>query len=167
MYAKSITYTDFDGNEQTETFYFNLTKAELVELEVSVDGGFAALLKSIAESSDGQTIIGYFKKIILMAYGKKSLDGRRFVKSQELRDEFEQMNAYSELFMELATNADSAALFMNSIVPADLRSNKNQLEIPNITKRPEVIPLPAPTERDLTGMSKEELIEELRRRNEQ
>jgi hypothetical protein len=117
MLKKVITYTDFDGNERTETFYFNLTKAEAMEMELSIDGGLVKLIEKIVEANNLKEIIGLFKEIILKSYGEKSSDGKRFIKSQEVRDAFSQTEAYSELFMELATNSDSAAAFVNGIVP--------------------------------------------------
>lgn len=117
MLKKSITFEDFDGNMRTEDFYFNLTKAELVELELSEKKGLAETLKEIVASNDGALIVEKFKTIILLAYGQKSEDGRRFIKTQALKDEFAQTAAYSELFIELATDADAAARFIKGIVP--------------------------------------------------
>jgi hypothetical protein len=169
MLKKTITFEDFDGNEVTDTFYFNLTKAELVELEVSSKGGFAEMLKRIVASKDGQEIIDNFKKIILMAYGEKSDDGRRFIKNQELRDAFQQTNAFSELFMSLATDADVAAEFMKGVVPADLLES-DQPQIPGLVtgkaEPPEdVTKAYVEDKKDFSQMSKEELVEELKRRN--
>lgn len=118
MYKKVIKYVDYDGNERTEEFLFNLTKAEVAEMEVSADGGLANKIDKIVKAKDGKEIIAIFKNVLLKAYGVKSSDGRRFIKSQELRDEFEQTEAYSQLFMELATNDSAAADFINAIVPS-------------------------------------------------
>lgn len=117
MLKKTITYTDYDGNERTEDFYFNLTKAECIEIEMSSDGGLSAMINKIVASQDNKRIIEIFKDIILKAYGEKSLDGKRFVKTQEIRDSFTQTEAYSQLFMELATDADAASAFINGITP--------------------------------------------------
>lgn len=117
MLKKTITYIDYDGNERTEDFYFNLTKAECAEMELSADGGLSKMMEKIVAEKDNKRIIEIFKSIVLKAYGEKSPDGRRFVKSDELRDAFMQTEAYSDLFMELATNADAAAAFVNGIVP--------------------------------------------------
>src|SRR6188768_4071496 len=113
MIKKTITFEDYNGTSRTEDFFFNLSKAELVELELSKKGGLAEFMKEIVASDDGQLIIEMFKKIVLLAYGQKSDDGRRFIKTPEMRSEFEQTEAYSELFVELATNADAAAAFIN------------------------------------------------------
>ena len=117
MLIKKITYIDFDGNERTEDFYFNLTKAEVAEMEMSTEGGLAKMLSKIVSAQDSKRIIEVFKDLILKAYGEKSPDGKRFIKTQELKDAFSQTEAYSELFMELALNADAAAAFVNGIVP--------------------------------------------------
>lgn len=117
MLKKSITYTDYDGNERTEDFYFNLTRAEVVEMEMGVTGGLTQMLNKIVAEQDSKKIIEMFKKVILTAYGEKSPDGRRFVKSEELSNAFAQTEAYSNLFMELATSEEAATKFINAIVP--------------------------------------------------
>jgi len=122
MLKKTITYVDYDGNERVEDFYFNLTKAEVAEMEMSEYGGLSNLLKKIVQEKDTKRIIEMFKDLILKAYGEKSPDGKRFVKNKELRDAFSQTEAYSELFMELASNAEIAAAFVNSITPV-IKSN--------------------------------------------
>lgn len=120
MLKKTITYTDYNGNERTEDFYFNLTKAEIMEMEMSTSGGLAEMIQRIVAAQDAPAIIKVFKDLVLRAYGQKSADGKRFIKNAELRDEFEQTEAYSILFMELATDADAAGKFVNGIVPADM-----------------------------------------------
>lgn len=117
MLKKTIPYIDYDGNERVEDFYFNLTKAEVAEMEHSESGGLSKVLSKIIAEKDNKKIISLFKDLILRAYGEKSNDGKRFVKSQELRDAFCQTEAYSELFMELAGNAEAAAAFVNGITP--------------------------------------------------
>lgn len=118
MLKKTITYTDYDGNERTEDFYFNLTKAEIMEMEVSQDGGLAKTLQKIVDEKDNKKIISIFKDLILKAYGEKSIDGKRFVKNDELKAAFSQTEAYSELFMELAMDDKAATAFVNGIIPA-------------------------------------------------
>lgn len=120
MLKKTITYTDYNGVERTEDFYFNLSKAEFMEMELGVSGGYAEMLKSIVNANDTPTLIKIFKDFVLRAYGEKSADGKRFVKSDAISEAFSQTEAYSILFMELATNADEAAKFVNGIVPSDL-----------------------------------------------
>lgn len=117
MLKKTITYTDYDGVQRTEDFYFNLSKAEIAEMELSTAGGLDKTINRIVAEQDGARIIALFKDLVLKSYGKKSDDGRRFIKNQELRDDFAQTEAYSDLFMELATDADAAAAFVNGIVP--------------------------------------------------
>lgn len=118
MLKKTITYEDYDGNQRTEDFYFNLSKAEVAEMEMSAEGGLTKTLESIVAAQDGKRIIETFKDLILKSYGQKSVDGKRFIKTQELREAFVQSEAYSELFMELATNADASAAFVNGIIPS-------------------------------------------------
>lgn len=117
MLKKTITYTDYDGNTRTEDFYFNLNKAEIAEMELSTNGGMEKMLTQIVNSQDGKRIMEVFKGIILKAYGVKTADGKRFEKSEEISKAFEQTEAYSELFMELVTDADKAAAFINGIIP--------------------------------------------------
>lgn len=117
MLKKTITYEDYDGNKRTEDFYFNLSKAEIMEMELGVSGGMTKMLDRIIAEQDGERIIKTFKEIILKAYGEKSPDGKRFIKSEELSTAFSQTEAFSQLFMELATDADAAAKFVNGIIP--------------------------------------------------
>jgi hypothetical protein len=118
MLKKTITYTDFNGNQRTEDFYFNLTKAEVTEMELAAEGGLSKAIEKIVAAKDNKQVIAIFKDLVLKAYGEKSPDGKRFIKSQELRDAFEQSAAYSDFFMELATNDEAAAAFVNAIVPS-------------------------------------------------
>ncbi len=125
MLKKTITYTDYNGMERTEDFYFNLSKTELIEMQTSVRGGLDAALKKIIDSNDEQATVRYFKDIIMKAYGEKSEDGKRFIKSEELSTAFSQTEAYSELFMELASNDKAAAEFVNGIMPANVAAGAN------------------------------------------
>ncbi len=117
MLKKVIEYTDYDGNKRTETFYFNLSKAEVAEMELSINGGLVNKINRLIETQDNAEIVTIFKDIILKAYGEKSPDGRRFIKSDELREDFSQTEAYSDLFVELASDAKAAAAFINAITP--------------------------------------------------
>lgn len=125
MLKKSITYTDYNGTERTEDFYFNLSKAEIMEMEMGVDGGLVEMINKIVAAKSAPAIIDVFKTLILKAYGEKSADGKRFIKSEELATAFSQTEAYSVLFMELATDADEAAKFVNGIVPAVEKNTNN------------------------------------------
>lgn len=120
MLKKTISYTDYDGIKREEDFYFNLSKAELTEMEMVTEGGLQKKIERITKSRNGKEIIDLFKDIILRSYGEKSDDGRRFIKSKELSEAFSQTEAYTELFMELATDADAAGAFINGIIPAEL-----------------------------------------------
>lgn len=117
MYKKTMTFTDYDGNSRTEDFYFNLSKAELIEMELSSEGGLEKLVNKLVAAQDGKRLIEIFKTIIHKSYGEKSLDGRRFIKSPEILEAFIQTEAYSDLFTELATNAEAATEFINNVVP--------------------------------------------------
>lgn len=119
MLKKTMEYTDYNGVTRKETFYFNLTKAEIMEMEMSTDGGFAEMIQRVVDAKDAPTIIKIFKELILKAYGEKSDDGKRLIKSEELSTAFSQTEAYSDLFMELSTDANAAAAFVNGIIPAD------------------------------------------------
>jgi len=126
MLKKTMTYEDFNGEERTEDFYFNLTKAELMEMNLTTEGGLDKLIEKIVNTKDIPQIVKIFKKIVLKAYGVKSDDGKRFIKSKELTDEFTQTNAYSDLFTALATDDEEAAKFINAIVPADISNEMNK-----------------------------------------
>ena len=117
MLMKTITYTDYNDVERTEDFYFNLTKAELMEMEMGAVGGLSGMIEKIVSAKDAPAIIKVFKELVLKAYGEKSADGKRFIKSKEISDAFSQTEAYSQLFMELATDADAASKFVNGIAP--------------------------------------------------
>ena len=110
-------YTDFNGVEREETFYFNLTKAELADWEFGVTGGLSKMVEKITATKDIPALAKLFKEALLKAYGVKSDDGRRFIKSEELSTAFSQTQAYSDLYMELAQDDKKAAEFINGIIP--------------------------------------------------
>ena len=130
MLAKTIKYTDYNGVERKETNYFNYNIAEIAEMELSTAGGLSEMIKKITEAQDGPSIMKLFKDIILGSYGVKSPDGKQFIKSDELSKQFSQTEAYAELFMELVTNADAAAEFVNGIVPKNAAKAANNAETP-------------------------------------
>ena len=111
------TYTDYNGNERTEDFWFNLSKAECVEMNLSTAGGLDAYLQKIVDTKDVPSLIKQFKDLVLKAYGEKSADGRRFMKNDEIRQAFAETEAYSMIFMDLVTDANAAVEFVNGIVP--------------------------------------------------
>lgn len=121
MLKKEITYTDYNDTSRTETFYFNLSKAELAEMQLSANGGLETYINNIVEAKDGASMVQIFKDLILKSYGEKSPDGKRFVKSKEISDGFSQTEAYSQLFMELITDDKAAADFINGIMPKDIQ----------------------------------------------
>ena len=121
MVVKKIKYTDFNGVEREEEFMFNLTEAEITEMELMTDGGLSDSIKKIISAQDTPEIIKTFKMLLLKSYGEKSADGRRFIKSEELTEAFTQTNAYSQLFMELATDDKAAIAFINGIIPESMR----------------------------------------------
>ena len=121
MVVKKIKYTDFNGVEREEEFMFNLTEAEITEMELTTDGGLSDSIKKIISAQDTPEIIKTFKMLLLKSYGEKSADGRRFIKSEELTEAFTQTNAYSQFFMELATDDKAAIAFINGIIPDSMR----------------------------------------------
>lgn len=126
MFKKKITYVDYDGLERTEEFMFNLSKVEIAEMELGYTGGIAAKLEKIIADRDGKQIVSTFREIILKSYGVKSDDGRRFIKSQKMSEEFSQTEAYTNLFMELVTNPDAASEFMLKVLPPDMVKAMNE-----------------------------------------
>lgn len=118
MLKETIKYTDYNGVERTEDFWFHLSKAELMEWEMGTTGGLTEMIKRIVDAQDAPAIIKIFKELVLKSYGQKSPDGKRFIKSEELATEFSQTEAYSQLFMDLATDANKAAAFVNGIMPS-------------------------------------------------
>lgn len=117
MLKKSITFTDYNGNTITEDYYFNLNKVEVMEMELVHPEGLKGWIERIVRIDDRQELIRMFHDIILQAYGEKDESGRRFIKSEEMRKAFEQSEAFSELYMELITDENAAAEFMNGIIP--------------------------------------------------
>lgn len=126
MLKKTITYTDYNGAEHTEDFYFNLSKAEIAEIEMTTEGGFAEKLQKIVDNQDAKGMIDVFKNLILKSYGVKSEDGKRFIKSEDISNSFYQSEAYSQLFMDLITNPDEATIFVKGVMPSDLVAAADQ-----------------------------------------
>jgi hypothetical protein len=156
---KTITYEDLDGGKITEDFYFALSKAELAEMRLRQGDGFDGFLKAIVAAKDGNALMDLFKNMLRMSVGKRSADGKRFIKNDEIVDEFMQTDAYSVLFMELVTDADKASEFVRGLVPRDLAPQAAQAvqqarqdhglpltDAPDISSvpQPEVSPQPTP-----------------------
>lgn len=138
MLKKTITYTDYNGNDRTEAFYFNLSKAELMEMQLGTTGGFDAMVQNIINAQDVPTLMTIFKDIILKAYGEKSADGKRFIKSEEISKAFSETEAYSNLYMELVTDAKAAANFITGLVPKEI-GDKAKIEMAKTEKGLEVV----------------------------
>lgn len=128
MIVKTITYLDYNKVERTEDFYFNLTKAEVVEMEGTTSGGLSSMIDRLISAIEIPEIIRIFKELILKAYGEKSPDGKRFIKSDALSTAFSQTEAYSQLFMELATDANAASEFINGILPTPSPEQQEEIQ---------------------------------------
>lgn len=128
MYEKTIKYTDYNGEERTEKFNFNVTKAELIKMELGTVGGFGEFCQRIINARDIPEIARVFEEIIKMSYGVKSPDGRSFVKSPELTKSFMETEAYSELYLELLSDAHALAEFIKHIVPKDIANGLTEDE---------------------------------------
>lgn len=126
MLKETITYTDYNGVERTEDFYFNFTEAELMEMEMSTAGGLEKYILKIVNTQDTPSITKIFKELILKAYGEKSPDGRRFIKTEELTLSFTHTEAYSKLYMQLATDDVKAAAFVNGVMPSSVIEKMNE-----------------------------------------
>lgn len=144
MLKKQITYEDYDGNKRTEDFYFNLSKAEILEMEVGIDGSMRDKLIRIVNENNPGRIINTFKEILLKSYGVKSGDGKLFIKNQEVLDEFTQTEAYTTLYMQLATDADFATEFINGILPKEIVEEMNKPEV-----KQQVLEAKKPEDREL------------------
>ena len=127
MHIENVEYTDYNGVERKEDFFFNLTKAELLEMEMGIVGGFNAMVQRAIDAQDQPTLIATFKDLLLKSVGVKSADGRRFIKNDEVRADFKETEAYSILFMKYATDAEAASKFINGIVPKDLAQEAQQI----------------------------------------
>ena len=135
MYRDHRTYVDFNGVERTEDFYFNLSKAEIADMELSTTGGIKDMVNKILEAKDQAKLVSLFKDLIRMAYGVKSEDGRNFIKNDKVREDYFSTNAYSDLYMELATNDQFASQFFEAILPVTAEDSEshtdNVKELPN------------------------------------
>ncbi len=128
MIKKTVTYKDLNGTERTESFYFHYYESEILEMELSVDGGFAERIQRIIDAKDQPTLIRVIKKFVLDAYGVKSDDGKQFIKNEEERRKFEQCPAYSKIFMELVLNDKVASDFVNGVIPEEMADRVTKLQ---------------------------------------
>lgn len=129
MYKKTITYTDYNGIDRTEDFYFNLSEVELTDMQFSVEGGLTAMIDKLVEAKDMGSLINILKNIINKSYGIKSDDGRRFMKKPEYVEEFMETPAYGALYMELATDEQAAANFINKVIPSNLSAKIDKAKV--------------------------------------
>lgn len=120
MYKIHEKYTDYNGVEREEDFYFNLTEAEITEMELTTEGGLSAMLNRIIAAKDSTKLISVFKDLLLKSYGQKSPDGRRFVKNPDLITDFVETPAYSQIYIRLASDDKAATEFVNNIIPKNL-----------------------------------------------
>ena len=161
MLKRTITFEDLDGNELTEDFWFGLSKAELAELELSKHGGLNEYLRTIVEAQDGDAVMRTFREIIAKSVGRRSEDNRRFIKNEDIVNDFMQTDAYSVLFVELVTDAQKAAEFVNGVVPRDLASDKSIEEIEAAWSGKDapayIRENRAPTPKELAAMNQDEL----------
>lgn len=132
MYKITETYTDYDDNQRTEDFYFNYSEAELTDLQFSVSGGLAGMIDKIIKTNDMPKLVELFRELIQKAYGEKSNDGRRFIKSSELTKEFTETVAYSQIYMRLATDSKAAQEFINKVVPKSMKDKMQQANQQNV-----------------------------------
>lgn len=120
MIKKVIEYTDYNGVEKKEEFFFNLSKTEITKMQFTTEGGLVERIQKALDSKDAKSIMLLFDDLIMKSYGEKSLDGKRFMKSEEISEAFAQTDAYDKLFMELCTDDNEAAAFVNGIIPKDI-----------------------------------------------
>lgn len=120
MLKKKIKFEDWDGEDQEEIHYFNLSKPELLKMQVEIEGGFGKFLQRISEEKDEKQLVNHFERIIMQSYGVRSDDGKRFIKNDEVREEFMQTRAYEALHEELTTDAEKAAEFIKGIMPKEI-----------------------------------------------
>lgn len=133
MLKKTITYTDYDGMERTEDFWFNLSKTELTKLDAELPGGVLGVLRKIIDKKDRKALVDFIETLILRSYGEKTLDGKRFVKNPDMAEEFMQTPAYDELFMSILSDTDSQTSFINGVIPQSMakeieHTDKKQVE---------------------------------------
>lgn len=160
MLKKTITFKDLDGNEVTDDFYFNLSVAELAEMALLHEGDIAKHMQAVIDSKDGRAILDAFKKIIAQAYGKRSEDGRSFLKSPEISQEFMGTEAYSQFFLDIVTSATAAVDFINGVMPADLAAKAAAVQAQQPVLEPAVPAILKPsdfTEKELLEMDKDNI----------
>lgn len=129
MIKKTVTYTDYNGEERTETFYFHYTEAEILDMEMSEEGSFADRIQRIIDAKDKTALMKLVKKFVIDAYGVKSEDGKRFMKNDEVKAAFVECPAYSDIFMDMVTDDELAAEFVNGVIPGTMKDRVAKLTI--------------------------------------
>lgn len=119
MIKKTVTFTNYNDQEVTKSYYFNIDKLEAAELELEY-GDLIETVEELLESSDGKKVYGIFKEIILNAVGQKSADGNSFIKNQQIRDEFAGSPALGEIIMDMFKNPEAAGPFLEGMLPASM-----------------------------------------------
>lgn len=138
MFKKTVEYTDFNGETVSEDLYFHLSEVELIEMELSVDGGLSAKLEKMITTANSREIVAYVKELILDSYGERSEDGKRFIKNDEVREAFAQSQAFSTILFELLQGEDAASKFVNALLPPDVVAKlKSVQESGNVQKAPQ------------------------------
>ena len=127
MIKKTVTYEDYNGITRTETFYFHFNEAEILDMELGTEGGFAERIQRIIGAKDQTSLLKVIKKFVLDAYGVKSEDGRRFIKSEEVKEAFVECPAYSEVYLNLLSDDAAAAEFVNGVIPSNLKDRFEKL----------------------------------------
>ena len=136
MYKKKITYTDYNGTERTEDFYFNLSKSEMIMLETTTPGGYTGLIQRVIESKDNREIMKIFTDLIRRSYGVKSEDGKHFVKNDQVVEDFMNSAAFDQMFTEFFTDENAASDFAKGIIPSDIPTDSNrQLSFANTERK--------------------------------
>ncbi len=159
MLKKTITFEDFEGNMITEHFYFNLNKGELTEMAAEMGDGLEESIRKMVETKDAVNLISTLKGILKRAYGIRSEDGRRFIKTDQAWEEFEQTNAFGELFFELVTDVKKLSDFVVGMLPGDFDEKMAQLQAKQAENSELTVLLPEKTERALSDYSDKELVE--------
>lgn len=126
MFKKKITYTDYNGQERTEDFYFNLSRSELIMLESTTPGGYAAMLQRIIDSKDQRQLMNEFTNLIKMSYGVKSDDGKHFIKNDEVVNDFLNSAAFDQMFLEFFTDDNAASDFANGVLPSNVNNDNDR-----------------------------------------
>lgn len=147
MLTKTITYTDFNDNERTEDFYFHLSEREVMNLHTKYDGGLDGAMEAMVQANDIHEILTVLQEIILLSYGVKSADGKSFIKSDEVKQQFEYSAAFSELYLELLSDEQNAVDFIKNLLPTKAQKRIDELEAKPKTDAVQTVSVPD-TEQD-------------------